>query len=175
MTIYVYDLTTFEHIGWREVSTNVADETDIQPPQMDDFRIGFYDPVARTWELRLRPSVLDSFKTVVNGERDRRFSALTVIYGANSFDADATAISNIMGYLQAAAAGIPISWPIDWRTADNGSVSLSQSDLVTLAALIMQAKKTIYDKSWYLKDTVIPALSVNDVATFNPADPQYWS
>lgn len=111
-----------------------------------------------------------------NLERERRFLSVTVTMNGWVFDGDPISANNITGILAANSAGIPVPWPLMWRGADNINRSVSQADMVTLAALIMQRIQTIYAESWYLKDTIIPAMAAaGTLASLNVADDAYWS
>ena len=130
----------------------------------------FYRPT-----VEADPAARDALLAAVNVEREQRKEDLTVTADGMVFDADEKSRSNIMGVVSAISAGIPITFPIDWRDSANVTQSLTQVQLVTIAAAMMAAVSKLYSKSWTLKDTTIPGLTDSEVGTFNVAADEHWS
>jgi len=110
----------------------------------------------------------------VNQERDRRLGALVVIVDGVPFDGDPRSRENLVGLLSANSAGVPVPWPMDWRCADNVVRPLSQAGAVAVSAAVLVAIQGIYAVSWYLKDSVIPALSDAEVQAFDVSVDARW-
>lgn len=110
----------------------------------------------------------------VNVERARRLDALVVTLGGVSYDADGPSRENLSGLLTAAAAGVPVPWPIPWRCADNVIRDVSHADAVALSAAFIQAIQVIYAASWSLKDRVIPELDLAGLQSCDVAADAWW-
>jgi hypothetical protein len=145
--------------GYRAVSWEVVQESDAW----------FYRP-----SVEDDPTIRSGILASVNAERSRRKEALTVTLGDWTFDADDESRSNIVGILSAVSSGVPVPFPQDWRDSSNVTRSLSQEQLVNLAAMMMGALKGLYDASWTLKDVTIPSLTDEECATFDVTSDQWW-
>lgn len=116
----------------------------------------------------------DALRYAVNAERERRLAGLVVTVGGVAYDADRSSRDNLGGLLTAAAAGVPVPWPIPWRCADDTIRDLSHADAVALSAAIIQAMQAIYAASWVLKDATIPALGRSETHAFDVSAIEHW-
>lgn len=171
--IYTYDKITKEYLGNRSESTDPTDETNIQPPPFTNTCIGMWN--GTSWDLGIRPNVFKGLIDSVNVEREKRLDELIVTFGSFRFDANPVSIANLSGILTGQASGVPISWPLTWRDADNINRSLSNLEAVQLAGLMMQAINVLYACSWNIKDNIIPALTVETVDSFDITDDAHWT
>jgi hypothetical protein len=76
-----------------------------------------------------------------------------VEYDGHTYDTDDVSVANITAVVSAIAAGISPE-TITWRTADNVSVSHSQSSISGLAASMLAHQQAIYGRSFELKDEI---------------------
>jgi hypothetical protein len=112
----------------------------------------------------------------VNLERKRRLDSLVVTVNGCNFDGDEESVRNLSSILAAGAAGLPISWPIDWRDADNVVRKLTQTEALVLAGTLMHHVQAIYDASWHIKDVLIPAaVAAHTIQSFEVGDDTHWS
>jgi hypothetical protein len=125
--------------------------------------------------VEVDPDVRAALLAAVNEERERRKQTLLVTVDGMTFDADDESRSNVTGVLSAVSAGVPVPFPVDWRDAANNTQSLTQAQLVTLAATMMAAVTALYDKSWVLKDVAIPALTDAQVGSFDVTNDEHWA
>jgi hypothetical protein len=107
-------------------------------------------------------------------ERDRRLGSLVVVVNGSPFDGDRASRDNIQGLLTAAAAGVPIPWPVAWRGADNITRPLDAATAAAVAGSILGAVQAVYVASWRLKDETIPGLSDAAAAEFDVAADAHW-
>ena len=110
----------------------------------------------------------------VNTERQRRFDRLTVTLDHVTYDADEGSRANLMGLVSATREGVPIPWPISMRCTDNITRPLTLENARQLLALMFLAVQEVYQKSWHLKDEVIPSLGMDDLLAFDASNAQLW-
>lgn len=120
------------------------------------------------------PDAREALLAAVNVERERRKQALTVTAGGMTFDADEESRVNVTGILSAVSVGVPVAFPMNWRDSYNDTQSLTQTQLVTLAAAMLAAVDALYAKSWTLKDVTIPGLTDAQVGTFDVTANRHW-
>lgn len=70
------------------------------------------------------------------------------------FDTNETARQNITSVTTAISNGIQLPSNYVWRSADNENVPMTEQDLISLGATIMDWVTEIYGVSWYHKDTM---------------------
>lgn len=84
-----------------------------------------------------------------------------VTTGLGTWQADRRSIELLNGAIALASNGIPP--PSAWRTADNINVAITLSDLVAIMVEISAQTQTAYAKSWYLKEQVQAATTIDQV------------
>ena len=126
--------------------------------------------------LPTEPAALrDSLRERVTAERARRLDGLVVIVDGAPYDGDPASRDNLQGLLSAAAAGVPVPWPIAWRGADDVVRELDAAKAAAVAGAILAGVQAVYVASWYLKDAAIPALSDDELAAFDVTAPEHWT
>lgn len=114
-------------------------------------------------------AALATAKADVNTARDQRLEALTVTLDGLTFDADNDGRTNLNGVLTAISLGIPVGTTILWRDSANVNQALTPTQLVTLGGMMLAAVQQVYEKSWEIKDNLLPTLSTEELLGFNAA------
>ena len=105
---------------------------------------------------------------LVDAERTRRLGILTVTAGGVLFDADPSSRISLATVIANIAAGAVVPNPFKWRDAANINRNLTPAQLIELSRVMMIAVRDLFDKSWTLKDTTLPAIT--DAITFRAFD-----
>jgi hypothetical protein len=86
------------------------------------------------------------------------------MYGSNRIQADAVAQQNATGFLTAISAGVPVPFPIEWRTKANTSVYIPTLDAYKMfAALMLQFVQEVFHDTWKVKDDIRIAINVEGI------------
>lgn len=89
------------------------------------------------------------------------------MYGTDRIQADPVAQQNATGFLTAISSGVPVPFPIEWRTKANTSVFIQDLDeFKTFAAMMLQFVQTVFHDVWQTKDSIREATTeeqVNDI------------
>lgn len=86
------------------------------------------------------------------------------VYGTDRIQTDPIAQQNATGFLTAINAGVPIQFPIEWRTLANTSVFIADVDeFRVFASLMLSSVQQAFHDSWKVKDDIRSALTIDDV------------
>jgi hypothetical protein len=76
-------------------------------------------------------------------------------YDGARIQADPVAQQNATGFLTAVSSGVPVPFPVEWRTKDNTSYQIaSPQALGAFAAKMLQFVQTVFHARWQLKDAL---------------------
>jgi hypothetical protein len=106
--------------------------------------------------------------TLVDLERTRRLNQLTVTTSGVTFEADPSSRINLTTVIAAIAGGAVVPNPFPWRDAGNVVRNLTHVQLLELSRLMLIAVRDVFQKSWTLKDTTLPAIT--DAIAFRAFD-----
>jgi len=110
----------------------------------------------------------------VNKERARRLNTIIVTVDGIPFDGDPTSRDNMAGLLTATANGVPVPWAVPWRCADNVIRPLSYATAIQVSAAIITEIQRIYSACWYIKDEIIPQLTLEQIQVFDVTNDELW-
>jgi len=86
------------------------------------------------------------------------------MYGSNRIQADAVAQQNATGFLTAVSAGVPVPFPIEWRTKANTSVWIADLDeFKTFAAMMLGFVQQVFHDTWGVKDNIRDAVTAEEI------------
>jgi hypothetical protein len=114
--------------------------------------------------------------TLVVLERTRRLDLLTVTANSVTFEADPSSRINLTTVVAAIAGGAAVPNPFPWRDAGDVVRNLTHAQLLELSRVMLIAVRDVFQKSWALKDTTLPAIT-DAVAfrAFDVTDDSLWS
>jgi len=112
-------------------------------------------------------TALDVASTRINEAREQLLESLIVEVDGMSFEADEKGRKNINGVLTALSCGIPIGDTLTWRDASNINRDLTQTQLVMLGGAMLLAVQQLFEKSWQIKDEVLPLLTTSELISFD--------
>jgi len=110
----------------------------------------------------------------VNKERERRLNTIIVTVDGIPFDGDPISRDNMAGLLTATANGVPVPWSVPWRCADNITRPLSYTTAIQVSAAIIGEIQRIYSACWYIKDEIIPNLTIEQIQEFDVTNNELW-
>jgi hypothetical protein len=112
-------------------------------------------------------AALAAVSTRVNDTREQLLEALVVEVDGMFFEANETGRKNINGVLTALTCSIPVGETLLWRDASNISRELTQTQLVMLGGAMLLAVQQLFEKSWQIKDEVLPLLTTSELTSFD--------
>lgn len=113
---------------------------------------------------------------LVDAERLRRLNILKVTASGVTFEADPSSRINLTTVVAAIAGGATVPNPFPWRDAGNVVRNLTHVQLLELSRLMLIAVRDMFQKSWTLKDTTLPAIT-DAIAfrAFDVTDDSLWA
>jgi len=113
---------------------------------------------------------------LVDAERTRRLDLLTVVANGVTFEADPSSRINLTTVVAAIAGGATVPDPFPWRDADNVVRNLTHVQLLELSRVMLVAVRDVFQESWTLKDTTLPAITdATSFRAFDVTDDSLWS
>ena len=114
--------------------------------------------------------------TLVDLERTRRLDLLKVTASGVTFEADPSSRINLTAVIAAIAGGAVVPNPFPWRDAGNVVRNLTHVQLLELSRVMLIAVRDMFQKSWTLKDTTLPAIT-DAIAfrAFDVTDDSLWA
>lgn len=91
-------------------------------------------------------------------------------FDGHVYDSDERSQTNIIGTANAVQAGLPLPEGFSWRTKDNQNVPFDSQKVIALGAALLAHVNTQYSISWWLKEQVAQATTVDDVETITWPD-----
>jgi hypothetical protein len=92
------------------------------------------------------------------------------MYGTDRIQADPVAQQNATGFLTAVSAGVPVPFPIEWRTKANTSVWIDDLDeFKTFAAMMLGFVQQVFHDTWKVKDDVRSATDIEEIDSLTGA------
>jgi hypothetical protein len=88
------------------------------------------------------------------------------LYGQDRIQADPVAQQNATGFLTAISAGVPVPFPVEWRTKANTTVLIPDLDSYRFfAALMLQFVQQVFHDVWNTKDNIRASESEEAITT----------
>ena len=113
---------------------------------------------------------------LVDAERLRRLNILKVTASGVTFEADPSSRINLTTVVAAIAGGAVVPNPFPWRDAGNVVRNLTHVQLLELSRLMLIAVRDMFQKSWTLKDTTLPAITdAIEFRAFDVTDDSLWA
>jgi hypothetical protein len=127
-------------------------------PALADFSPEQYAKDHRDLE-QLRSSTLTEVEEMMPTILEHGF-----MYGADRIQADPVAQQNATGFLTALNAGVPVPFPIEWRTKANTSVFITDlAEFRVFSSIMLGFVQQVFHDTWKVKDDVRAATTLNEV------------
>jgi len=86
------------------------------------------------------------------------------MYGTDHIQADPVAQQNATGFLTAISSGVPVPFPIEWRTKANTSVFIPDVDSFKMfSAMMLQFVQQVFHDTWKVKDDIRVATEIDAI------------
>jgi len=96
-------------------------------------------------------------------------------YDGVTIQADPIAQQNANGYLTALQSGVPVPFPIEWRTKENTSYFIPDLDAFRLfAAAMLSFVQQVFHSTWSVKDAIRSATTPAEITTLYNAYRTTW-
>lgn len=96
-------------------------------------------------------------------------------FGGHRIQADGVAQQNANGYLTAIQAGVPVPFPIQWRTRANTSYDIPDLDTFRLfAAAMLSFVQEVFHSTWAAKDAIRSSATIAEVESLLEAYLTQW-
>jgi len=129
--------------------------------------IGYIKTSQGTWVLPNNPIIfvqnegLQSVEALLPKILEKGF-----LYGSDRIQADPVAQQNATGFLTAVSAGVPVPFPIEWRTKANTSVWIPDLDsFKVFSAMMLQFVQQVFHDTWKAKDDVRSAVTTEEIGS----------
>ena len=105
-------------------------------------------------------------KELVNMLRENKIES-GYRWNGNIWDIDPNSMAILSNYCTAISNGIELPVNFTWRSKENVNVPMTAQELIQLNALLINYINSVYNYSWYLKETIDSFTANFDIDDFN--------
>jgi hypothetical protein len=107
-----------------------------------------------------------SLNTALNDVERPSTLAAGFTYNTHRVQADPVAQQNATGILTAITSGVPVSYPVMWRTLDNYMMSIPTKEAyLHFSGSLMAFVQAVFSKSWSIKDAMEVLTTADEIQT----------